>query len=495
MKTSMGRSRIAVRRDERGMALLAVLMVVFLLTLLGMTSMQLAGQEIVGASALQEERLAHHAAESAVDVVMGWFHDPALHPQGVETTWLTKRLVNAQGDASYFDAQGRAQFAGTGASPDVVFDAANAQHDRLMNDPQAGWFKSLKGLARILKLRVYGATRPGLLCTVEVTAAAGHTSRVTKTVSVEFGAYAVPALHAPIQSGTVGNESAPPSAGSVFAHWGDMVVRGKAYFPRPEAVPMKSGLAPVTGQAYDEMTHREDRWFTIRLGGDAFFAQLPAEAWSGLPLNLHTHQDPVPGLKVDQWDYDTLKSMARQFGQYYGIDRDGLLYAGGVIQPGSGRPASEVFASKGPGDHRGLIFVDTLDGMPPRPDNLGTIVLDQEYAEGIFIVNAHVLWKAGAHGKPVSALSPPPEGQQSLGARIPVQLSGIHLQGVLCVAGDVRYAGHLKVYGGVVAQGAIVDGTNGSGMLEAWYNHDLRDGLVQGMPLVFVAPGSWQAKI
>ena len=244
MKTSMGRSRIAVRRDERGMALLAVLMVVFLLTLLGMTSMQLAGQEIVGASALQEERLAHHAAEAAVDVVMGWFHDPALHPQGVETTWLTKRLVNAQGDASYFDAQGRAQFAGTGASPDVVFDAAHAQHDRLMNDPQTGWFKSLKGLARILKLRVYGATRPGLLCTVEVTAGAGHTSRVTKTVSVEFGAYAVPALHAPIQGGTVGNESAPSSAGSVFAHWGDMVVRGKAYFPRPEAVPMKSGWEP-----------------------------------------------------------------------------------------------------------------------------------------------------------------------------------------------------------------------------------------------------------
>ena len=58
--------------------------------------------------------------------------------------------------------------------PDVVFDAANPQHDRLLNDPQTGWFKSLKGLARILKLRVYGATRPGLLCTVEVTAGAGH---------------------------------------------------------------------------------------------------------------------------------------------------------------------------------------------------------------------------------------------------------------------------------------------------------------------------------
>ncbi len=198
MNTSMGRSRITVRQDERGMALLAVLMVVFLLTLLGMTSMQLAGQEIVGASALQEERLAHHAAEAAVDVVMGWFHDPALLSQGAEATWLTKRLVNAQGDPSYFDAQGRVQFAGTGTNPDVVFDAANPQHDRLLNDPQTGWFKSLKGLSRILKLRVYGATRPGLLCTVEVTAGAGRASRVTKTLSVEFGAYAIPALHAPL---------------------------------------------------------------------------------------------------------------------------------------------------------------------------------------------------------------------------------------------------------------------------------------------------------
>jgi len=495
MNTSMGRSGSMVRHDERGMALLAVLMVVFLLTLLGMTSMQLAGQEMVSASALQEERLAHHAAEAAVDVVMGWFHDPGLLSQGAEVTWLTKRLVNAQGDPSYFDAAGRAQFVGTGADPDVVFDAANIQHDRLLNDSQTGWFKSLKGLARILKLRVYGATRPGLLCTVEVTAGAGPASRVTKTVSVEFGAYAVPALHAPIQSGSLGAESVQYRPGSVLAHWGDVMVRGSAYFTQPEEIPLKSGLAPITGQAYGEMAHREDRWLTIRLGGDAYFAQLPAEAWSGVPLNLHTHQEPVPGLKFDQWDYDTLKRMAKQFGQYYGIDREGLLYAGGAIQPGLGRPAADVFASKGPGDHRGLIFVDTLDGTAPRQDNLGTIVLDQEYAEGLFVVNAHVLWKTGAYGKPVPVLSPPPEGQQTLGSRVPVQLPGIHLQGVLYAAGDVRYAGHLKVYGGVVAQGAIVDSTNGSGMLEVWYNHDLREGLVQGMPLVVVAPGSWQAKM
>ncbi|MEP7151945.1 MAG: PilX N-terminal domain-containing pilus assembly protein [Nitrospira sp.] len=495
MNKSVGFSGVVVRRDERGMALLAVLMVVFLLTLLGMTSMQLAGQEMVGASALQEERTAHHAAEAAVDVVMGWFHDPARMPQGLEPAWLAKRVVNAQGDPSYFDLQGRSQFVGTVSRPDMVFDAANPQHDVLLNDPQTGMFKSLKGLARILKLRVYGAARPGLLCTVEVTAGAGHGSRVTKTLSVEFGAYAIPALHAPLQSGTIGSESAQARPGAVLVHWGDMMVRGQAYFPRPDELPTKSGLASVTGQAYGEMTHPEDRWLDVQLGGEAFFAQLPAAAWSGIPLNVHAHQEPVPGIKVDLWDYDALKRMSKQFGRYYGMDREGLLYPGGLIQAGLGRPAAEVFASTGPGDHRGLIFVDTLDGMPPRLDNLGTIVLDQEYVEGIFVVNAHVLWKAGQPGKPVLALSPPPEGQQSLGTRVPVQLSGIHLQGVLYVAGDVRYAGHLKVYGGVLAQGSMVDGTNGSGVLEVWYNHDLREGLIRGLPLVFVAPGSWQVKI
>ena len=199
-------SGVVMRRDERGMALLAVLMVVFLLTLLGMTSMQLAGQEIIGTSALQEERTAHHAAEAAVDMVMGWFHDPARMPQGLDPAWLTKRAVNAQGDPSYFDLQGRSQFVGTASHPDILFDATNPQHDVLLNDPQTGWFKSLKGLARILKLRVYGAARPGLLCTVAVTAGAGHGSRVTKTLSVEFGTYAIPALHAPLQSGTLGSD-------------------------------------------------------------------------------------------------------------------------------------------------------------------------------------------------------------------------------------------------------------------------------------------------
>ena len=75
-----------------------------------------------------------------------------------------------------------------------------------------------------------------------------------------------------------------------------------------------------------------------------------------------------------------------------------------------------------------------------------------------------------------------------------VQLSGIHLQGVLYAAGDVRYAGHVKVYGGV-----------GGGCDCGWSQWVRRlGGLVQTTifvrgwcrpPLVFVAPGSWQPKV
>ena len=139
---------------------------------------------------------------------------------------------------------------------------------------------------------------------------------------------------AALQSGAVGHQPVEPNPGVVSAHWGEVIVRGSAHFPKPSEMPVQSALAPVTGQAYDEMGPRADRWLTIRIGGEAFFATLPLEAWPDVPLNIHAHQEPIPGVKVDQWDYASLKRVAMQFGQVYGIDREGLLYPGGVVQPG-----------------------------------------------------------------------------------------------------------------------------------------------------------------
>ena len=174
-----------------------------------------------------------------------------------------------------------------------------------------------------------------------------------------------------------------------------------------------------------------------------------------LPSYLHDHQDPHPGPYVDQWNYETMKTYAFLFRSYYPRGQDGLLYRNGTLQPGLGLTANKVFEYKFVGDHHGLVFVDTLDQLPPRSDNLGMISLTTEYAEGLFMVNAHVDFKPTGVGKPVSALSPPDEGSNSLGSRVPVELSNVHLQGVLYTAGNVLIEGQPRFYEALATGGTV----------------------------------------
>ena len=77
-------------------------------------------------------------------------------------------------------------------------------------------------------------------------------------------------------------------------------------------------------------------------------------------------------------------------------------------------------------------------GKPPRVDNMGTLVLDTDYFEGLLVVQGHVALSPRAAGKSLPVLSPSSLGTQSLGARVPVQLSGIHVNGLLYAAGAIR---------------------------------------------------------
>ena len=86
-------------------------------------------------------------------------------------------------------------------------------------------------------------------------------------------------------------------------------------------------------------------------------------------------------------------SLARRTGSI-----EGLLYAGGVIQAGMGRPHPRCLLQRDPRSSWTRVCRHP-DGMPPRFDNLRYDRADQDYAEGIFIVNAHVLWKAGRSGR------------------------------------------------------------------------------------------------
>lgn len=463
--------------NEQGVALLAALMVTCILAVLGSVSLHLAAQETLSVRESQDEVLSRALAQAATDLFTQWFHDPASVPTAEIGAVIAKRVLLPDGSPSFFDVSGVSQFVGTAERPDLLLDASRPDHDQLLNDPARGGFRSLRGLGRILRLKAYGPMRPGALCTVEVTTAVGST---VTTNSVELGAFRIPPVRSAVQ---VSHQAIDPALALLpvptSAHWGDLMLKGDVVLGRHNEVPIKTELAPISGQAYSEMGAAQDRWTTYWTGGEARLINTPA-----LPLNVFSKRDPSPGLKEDIWRYEELKRQAQEFGTYYAMDRSGLLYRDGLIEAGQGMTPDDAFRSATVGDHRGLVFVDTLDQQSPRSDNLGTLTITAEYLEGLFVVNAHVRLLPSDNGKTLEVLSPPVTGS-TIGARTPVILHHIRVNGVFATPGSLIYDGTPRVFGAVMVGGAVIKGAAAAAPLEIWYNHDLRSGLVRGMPVVY----------
>ena len=466
------------RHTERGAALIGAVLMIVILSMLATVSLNVAAQEIESVAAARDEAAARHVAEAGADLVMRWFHDSSSDSNGPGRLLFARRQMGADGSPSFFDAAMRSRFTGTGDRPDILYDAARPSDDRLLNDPSNGWFRALGGLGRITRLAVYGPTRPGLLCTVQVTATA---RRLTRTLVVQMGATQLPPLRAGVQIGNSGPVQAAAGPLPVSVHWGALIVNGDVRLGAIRDIPVKTDLAPVTGQAYADMAHREDRWVDLFIGGAAVFTPLPAGP-APAPPNVHVHQEPSPGLRQDRWDYQTLKEAALRDGTYYARGQDGLLYRHGRIEPGRGVTATEAFQSDTVGDHHGLVFVDTLDQAPPRGDNLGTLVLDVDYMEGMFVMNAHVRLAPAGTGKSLPARSP--------GATESVQLAAINLSGVLVTPGNLILDGSSRFYGAVVVGGTVEQASGTSAQLEVWYDNEFEAGLFRGFPLVYQALGT-----
>jgi hypothetical protein len=481
------------QRDE-GHVLLAALMLVFLLGVAGITSLYLADQDGPGVSAMKEDHVAQQLADGAADIVMSWFHDPTVTP-----TAIAELLVKRQGDLtsgpSFFDVTGRSQFVGTADHPDIMLDAANQADNQTLNDSSSGFSNALGRLGRILKLKVYGPLQPGLLSTVEVTATTVDRRPVTRTVQLQFGALSIPAVRAAVQVGQTLGTMQPGGESPVMVHWGNQRILGDLAVQRVEDLALKSSTAPVTGQSYDQLLYAQDRWTEYWVGGTVSVIAPPAGQGANPPLseNVHQHQYPTPGVRLDQWDYDSLKKIALRWGTYYRLDRMGMLHSQGASDSDQGVTPADALESHTIGDHRGLVFIDTVDGQPPRADNMGTLVLETDYVEGLLVVQGHVAFRPRAAGKSVPALSPSQPGAESLGARIPVQLTGIHFNGLLYAAGSIRLERSARLYGAMMAGQSVTSIGTGT-VIEVWYNADLAQGLFRGLPVVYRAPGTWLAK-
>lgn len=473
---------------ERGAALLASVLLMLVLSILGGVSLSLGLQEIRSAGVGEADAAARHLAEAGIDAAIRWFHDPDARQTLVRGgAVFSKQYERREHGSSFFAPDGSSQFRGTAERPDLLLDAGRPDDDRLLNGG-SGPVSSLASAGRVVQMKVYGPRRPGLLCTVEVVAEAGG---LTRRVTTQLAALDLPSLRAAVQLGA----DDPPASGDwpvpVWAHWGAVKAAGSVRLGAARDLPVKSRVAPVSGASYGTMERREDRWLDFWVGGDAVLTAHAPGASEAVPTNVYPHQEPVPGLNLDRWDYDTMKRAAMLAGTYYLPGRDGLLYRDGRIEPGAGLTPDEAFRSEGPGDHRGLVFVDTLDARPPRPDNVAALSLGTDYAEGLFVVNAHLRWKPRGPGRTVSVLSPPAEGVPASSDRIALPLEGVHLQGVLVTAGTLTVAGQPRLYGAVMVGRAIGPATGSDDRLEVWYDADLRHGLFRGVPLVYPAPGTW----
>jgi hypothetical protein len=74
-----------------------------------------------------------------------------------------------------------------------------------------------------------------------------------------------------------------------------------------------------------------------------------------------------------------------------------------------------------------------------------------------------------------------------------VQLSGIHVNGLLYAVGAIRIEQSVRLYGAMIARQSVTSIGTGT-VMEVWYNADLAQGLFRGLPVVYRAPGTRLAK-
>ena len=483
-------TRLSQVTDQHGHVLLAALMLILMLALLSLSLLHIVGQDAPGISAMREQTQAQHLAEGAVDLIVSWFHEPSAAPELLAGS-LMKRQDAGDGP-SFFDAAGRSQFMGTGERPDVLLDASSDSDAWILNGSTGGFTGALSDIGRLDKLKIYAPAQPGLLGTVEVTASTKGRRPLASTIKVQLGALNIPPIRAAIQSGQ-GLGIIGAAASKMLAHWGDVRVMGDLLVNDMHDLIAKSDGASVTGQSYETLRIREDRWVDYWIGGSVALRSPSGSESAGFPANVHMHQQPTPGVRLDHWDYDLLKKTAQRHGIYYRLDREGRLHHLGSAESDPGLSSADALASSAVGRSHGLVFIDTIDGEAPRADNLGTLILDTEYIEALLVVQGHVMLKPSGAGRTLPVLSPAPEATSSLSSRIPVTLSGIHLNGLLYAAGAITLERETRMYGALITAGTVATGSS-SPLLEVWYNPDFGKGFFRGLPVVYRAPGTWQVK-
>jgi hypothetical protein len=381
---------------------------------------------------------------------------------------LAKRC-RRNGLASFLTDGGESQFQGTPSEPDGAIRVTASELLPPSIQPPGG---------ATIDVLVYGPTTRGAICTVESTGrTAGGASRM---IRVELYEAAVPVLTAAAGAGEAG-----PAVGPVRLHWGGLRYDGDGRLPAdPDEVPGPTPPAFVDGRPYAGPP-RLDPWMAVIMGGrllaptgDGVVDPSAWERWTGrgnVSIGAAAFTD------ADSWPYRELKRWARRFGRYYTTDPEGRLYRDGRS------PAVELDEVLGTYDEPAtLVFVDTIDGAPPRSGpggNLSTLTLSRSTGwHRVFIGGNLILAPLTVpDDAPLVVPSPLSDGGT-------VTLRGVAFSGGLFIAGRLAVERESRLFGAIYAGG----GFEGTERLELWYDRRLGDAARPGWPVVSILPGSWR---
>ena len=474
--------------NQQGATLVMTVMVLLLLSLFGLMIFHTSESEVRMAAAQKNELQALYLAEAGLELAIYWFHHPGDfqdegnflqgYPSGKAGTFFTKRLADKNGIPAFIDASGNSQFSGTRYQPDLDYDASRPEDDLFLNDPAEGRVGQFAGQGRLTRLKVYGPTLPGSICTVEATGVTVSGAR--RTVAMDLIAFPNPAMTSAVQIKDAGGRPLP-----LLVHWGDVKAGGNGNLGSSlSAIPVKDAIAIPDGNPYS-MTHHSDGWVDFFIENEILnplpkdCADCPEPYLTSGYGNIHQSQKAV---LFDDWDYSTYKAFAKAYGTYYSTDAEGRLYLDGIPDPLHERSAKEVFSPSVEVQGQRFIFVDTTDGNPPASDNLATLTVEANNLSGLAYLNANLKLIQNGPGRSIHALSPPPFSETS------VTLNDIHFNGAIYSSGSLSVEGHPMLFGAL----SFRNGITGSGQLEIWYNDRLRSDDLSGYPVVLMASGSWR---
>ncbi len=133
--------------------MLVTLLFLLLLTILGTSSLYLAYTEIILSRSIESDAKAFYIAESGIEQTLYWFGNPDKFP-GSPGDFFRKRMLN---NTSFFDENGKSQYAGTSANPDIIISGTDNE------------------------LIIYKPVTQGALCTVRNKGVSGRINRVVTT--------------------------------------------------------------------------------------------------------------------------------------------------------------------------------------------------------------------------------------------------------------------------------------------------------------------------